>query len=71
MSSLPQAQDDTQDVVICYRCQMRVPPRLVTFEVGPRAGVEGICAACRPMFPGGEAKRAEVVAMRRAMWETK
>jgi hypothetical protein len=52
---------------ICYCCQMRLPVRLTRVVVGPRGGVDAVCAACSPEpGPNGEAKRAEVVALRKA-----
>lgn len=54
-------------VAICERCQMRLPERLVTFSVGVRGGTAARCAACAPQDgPDGEAKRQEVIALRRA-----
>ena len=45
---------------------MKLPLQLTRPVVGPRGGVDDICAACSPE-PGmdGEAKRAEVVALRK------
>ena len=55
---------------ICYRCQMKLPVRLTRSAVGPRGGVDDVCAACgQESGPDGEAKRAEVVAMRKARWQ--
>lgn len=52
---------------ICERCQMRLPERLVKFGVGVRGGTAAWCAACARQ-PGaeGEAKRQEVIAIRKA-----
>lgn len=57
-------------LVICERCQMKVPERLATFGIGVRCGHAAWCAACRtPEGDEGQAKRAEVVAMRKAIWK--
>jgi hypothetical protein len=54
------------ELVTCERCQMKVPERLATFGIGVRGGHAAWCAACKtPDGPDGEAKRAEVVAMRK------
>lgn len=56
----------------CYRCQMQLPLRLTRTTIGPRGGgAVDVCAACSP-YPGpeGEARRSEVVSMRRARLAT-
>lgn len=65
--SSPEAAPQEQDA-ICRICQMRLPERLVTFGPGPRGGRDAVCAACcgRAGYPVDEAKRAEVVALRKA-----
>lgn len=56
-----------EPIVICERCQMRIPERLATFGISVRGGSAARCAACAPVAgPDGEAKRAEVIAMRKA-----
>lgn len=56
-----------EQMVICERCQLRAPERLVTWDIGVRGGAAARCAACRPMEgPDGEARRQEIIAMRRA-----
>ena len=58
-------------IAICRICQMRLPERLVTFGLGPRGGLDAVCAADagRAGLPVDEAKRAEVIALRRASWQ--
>lgn len=54
----------TERMVYCERCQLKVPARLATFDVGVRGGTAARCAACNPVL--GEEARQEVIAMRRA-----
>jgi hypothetical protein len=57
------------ETAICERCQMRVPDRLATWDIGVRGSAAARCAACRPCGATPEeqaANRAEVVAMRKA-----
>jgi hypothetical protein len=54
-------------LAICEVCQIRVPERLVTYGPGVRGSTSARCAACLiPPGPDGEAKRQEVIAIRRA-----
>ena len=54
------------DLEYCTICGIKVPARLVSYDIGPRAGVAAYCSACRPeKTPEGLARRAEVVALRR------
>lgn len=62
-ASAPQ-KDETK--AICYRCQMRLPERLTSAAVNPRAGVEALCAVCDPSVPRDDPRRLEVVALRKA-----
>lgn len=55
---------NTERTAICYRCQMRLPERLVAYIPGPRGGVDAVCAACMPSI--GDTLRDEVIAIRRA-----
>lgn len=57
------ATADESDMVRCYRCQMRLPSRLTRDIVGPRGGIDRVCAACDHF---DLEKRAEVIALRRA-----
>lgn len=68
MTPLPQALREALTET-CERCQMKMPERLVTFDIGVRGGVAARCAACRPCgetVEEQEANRLEVVAMRKA-----
>jgi hypothetical protein len=54
-------------IVNCEKCQIKIPERLATFDVGVRGGTAARCAACNPQpGPTGEANRNEVIALRRA-----
>lgn len=65
----PSPTTSEPEIAICRICQMRLPVRLVTFAPGPRGGTDAVCAAdCRRAgLPVDEAKRAEVIAIRKAM----
>jgi hypothetical protein len=56
-----------EPMVICERCQMKVPERLATFGIGVRGGDAAWCAACKtPEGAEGQGKRAEVIELRKA-----
>lgn len=62
----PPPMDVRENLVICERCQIRIPERLATFGAGVRGSTAARCAACEPQpGPDGEAKRQEVIALRR------
>lgn len=74
MSEQPSGVEGTPErLAICRICQMRLPVRLVTFGIGPRGGADAVCAADaeRAGLPVDEAKRAEVIAMRKSLWQKK
>lgn len=59
---------DPKDTATCYRCQMRLPERLVRYVIGPRAGTDALCAACDPERRN-DPERTEVIALRKARWQ--
>lgn len=62
----PPLADVRENLVICETCQLRIPERLASFGAGVRGSTAARCAACKPEpGPDGEAKRQEVIALRR------
>jgi hypothetical protein len=61
------AEGTPERIAICRICQMRLPERLVTFGPNTRGGIGAVCAADASLagLPVDEAKRAEVIALRR------
>lgn len=67
VAASPRVGVPAEKVYICERCQMRLPERLMTFGIGVRGGHAAWCAACRIHdCADWEAKRAEVIALRKA-----